>query len=700
MRRVVVAIFLLLASLWIGQPHRSHAKSVAFDRAATQPAEMAEQSAPPATQSQFQNVRGNVGFWSLVQDQDGVWWFRAPDGRLEFMNTVTTVQPFQQGFSADGEFRAREWNGKDLTAWARATLPRVRDAGFKGLGAWCNPAFHQLDVPMTRDLNLWMWVKDASKRFYTPDWTEMADHAASEQVSPLKDNKNLVGYFIDNELDWGEGFAGPGAYFDHLPASDPNRVEVVKVIHSLWPTVADLNMAWGAKLSDISEFDKQPTLPREPVATYTRLGQAWLSHLAEDYFKRTTRIIHQYDPNHLILGVRFQGYAQEEVVAASRKYTDAQSLNFYAADAQLNQAMFRMMYQRSGQPIVISEYSFHALDGRSDNKDLVGFPAQVPDQAARADGYRLMTTRLARVPYIVGADWFQWADEPSAGRTDGEDVNFGIVDIHDKPYDQLVDAVRQTTPMLNPLHARSASDPQQNIWRDSYANKPVMHVPYLATPPLLNGDLSTWAPATHLKDIRREHIVDVERRPVPTPNVCMGWTEQGMYLGMEVFDDHRQAVPPSGAWWTRDQVELWLSTQPVASDQLRYDTNCHQFFFVPAGGPLGTGELGQWHREGDGLKDNLIPSPGVKQTVKLLPDRYIVEAFIPAATLHGYDPMHQPAMAFNLHIRNFHDACDFFWSAPKCMQTQFRPNTWGTLYLDAAPPVIDLAGTAQANAAR
>jgi agarase len=696
MRLIGSILAFVLVALGLSYPYHSNATENAVDRSPmTQPEILSIQSLPG--DQPLQHLRGSTGFWRLAQDHNGVWWFAAPDGRLEFMNTVTTVQPFQSGFSKDGQFASHDWNGKDVDAWAAATLPRVYDAGFKGLGAWCNPAFHHLDIPMTRDLNLWMWIKDGSKRFYNPDWQTMADHAAQEQVIPLRENKNLVGYFIDNELDWGEGFAGAGAYFDHLAADDPNRLEVLKVVHSLWQNISDFNLAWGTRLTDWNEVEAWQTLPREPAATYTHLGQAWLSHLAEDYFQRTTGIIHKYDPNHLILGVRFQGYAQEEVVAASKKYTDAQSLNFYAADAQLNAEMFRMMYQRSGQPIIISEYSFHSLDGRSGNRDLVGFPAQVPDQQARADGYRLMTTRLARVPYIVGADWFQWADEPANGRTDGEDVNFGIVDIHDQPYDLLVNSIRQTSPLLNPLHQKSATDQQQDVWRDSYANKPFTHVPYLSKPPALDGDLSKWSTNARLESIRREQIVDVERMPVHTPNVYLGWNEKGFYLGMEVFDDHLQAVAPTGAWWTRDQVELWISTQPVASNQISYDTNCHQFFFVPAGGPQNTGELGQWHREGDALKDNQIPSPGVKQAVKIHPDRYILEAFIPAADLHGYDPLHQPALAFNLHVRDFQSACDFFWSAPKCMQTQFRPNTWGTLYLDPAPPAVNVAGAAQAS---
>jgi hypothetical protein len=41
-------------------------------------------------------------------------------------------------------------------------------------------------------------------------------------------------------------------------------------------------------------------------------------------------------------------------------------------------------------------------------------------------------------------------------------------------------------------------------------------------------------------------------------------------------------------------------------------------------------------------------------------------------------------MAFNIHVRNFQHAIDYFWSAPKEVMTQLRPNTWGPMYLD--PP--------------
>jgi hypothetical protein len=56
--------------------------------------------------------------------------------------------------------------------------------------------------------------------------------------------------------------------------------------------------------------------------------------------------------------------------------------------------------------------------------------------------------------------------------------------------------------------------------------------------------------------------------------------------------------------------------------------------------------------------------------------------FIPGKALNGWDPKKEPAMAFNLHVRNFQHAIDYFWSAPKEVQTQLRPSTWGLMYLE------------------
>jgi hypothetical protein len=49
-------------------------------------------------------------------------------------------------------------------------------------------------------------------------------------------------------------------------------------------------------------------------------------------------------------------------------------------------------------------------------------------QAERAQGYKNYTTRLAKLKPVIGMHWFQWSDQPAAGRSsDGENSNFGLV---------------------------------------------------------------------------------------------------------------------------------------------------------------------------------------------------------------------------------------------------------------------------------
>ena len=684
----MAAMLILLVGVWV-QPLFTGAKEAPTN----QPDKLSAQVPTTAptnltfNEQDFDIVRGTKEFWRLGKDKQGVWWFISPRGKLEFLNTVTTVQPYQTAKDTDGpDYVSRDWSGGstdqgDLKQWAAATIQRIEMYGFKGLGAWSNPVFHEFDVPISRDLNLWAWAHGS--KLYSSQWMEAAEQAIVAQAESLKNNVNLVGYYLDNELDWGDSGIGPVKYFNGLPPSDPNRQQVMSVIRATWSTPGQFAADWKVPLKDWAEMDRWDALPHQPQSAYGRLFAAWLSHLAEDYFRFATSLVRKHDPNHLILGVRFKSFGPLEVVRASKTFTDAQSLNYYVNDARLDLDLFRMMHEQSGQPIIISEYSFHSLDGRSGNRNTVGFAAQVLDQQARADGYRLFTTRLARVPYVIGADWFQWSDEPPSGRrSDGEDVNFGVVDVDDRPYQELVESIRDTAVRLNPLHVQSAADPQKDVWRESFANKPTMNVPYLSRPITLNGELSDWMPEAKLSGIRHSQTVGLERSSLPMPNVYMGWTKEGMYLGMEIFDHDISGAPTNGWWWTRDNVELWFSTRPVASDQFAYDAYCQQFFFVP--NDLGTGSagtVGQWHRPGDALNNNLIPHPLIKSSVRILNDRYVVEMFIPAGALYGYDPAIQTTMAFNVHVRNFQHATDYFWSAPKEIQTQLHPATWGTIHL-------------------
>src|SRR5438046_4223638 len=78
-----------------------------------------------------------------------------------------------------------------------------------------------------------------------------------------------------------------------------------------------------------------------------------------------------------------------------------------------------------------------ARETRSGNQNNRGVYPVAATQKERAAGFRTTLTGLLHTPYVVGADWFQYYDQPTHGRYDGENFNFGLVDIHDRPYEPL-----------------------------------------------------------------------------------------------------------------------------------------------------------------------------------------------------------------------------------------------------------------------
>jgi hypothetical protein len=70
----------------------------------------------------------------------------------------------------------------------------------------------------------------------------------------------------------------------------------------------------------------------------------------------------------------------------------------------------------------------------------------------RAVAYRYYVENAAAQPALIGAHWFQWIDQPSTGRFDGENYNIGLVDVTDLPYPDMIKATRETFNRLMNIH--------------------------------------------------------------------------------------------------------------------------------------------------------------------------------------------------------------------------------------------------------
>jgi len=95
------------------------------------------------------------------------------------------------------------------------------------------------------------------------------------------------------------------------------------------------------------------------------------------------------------------------------------------------------------------------MDNQSGDPNTRGAMVTVKTQQARAEHVTRYANQALALPYVVGLHWFEWADESPQGRFDGEDQNYGLVDIHDQPYALVTAAHRAVNQTAQLTHAQS-----------------------------------------------------------------------------------------------------------------------------------------------------------------------------------------------------------------------------------------------------
>jgi len=383
-----------------------------------------------------------AGFFR-VEQVDGKWWFVDPDGHLFFSAgadvMVTWVgtraerredifaalppadlKPFNPRADRASHVSFYTWNllrrfGPDWPQkWVDLTLRRMEGWGLNTIGSWSDPRlWASRRKPYTMMLSGWgierayMGLPDV----YAEEFARSVDEAAARQCGPRKDDPYLLGYFVANEPPW--------------PGKETLLADMI-LEGPVTATQRELKAFLGG--GDTPERRKQFVL------------------LAfEKMLQTISAAVRRHDPNHLNLGIRFGGMPSEDVVRAARVF-DVYSLNIYrtAPDPQ----DLEKIYGLTRRPILIGEFHF-GTPGRGLAAGLV----QVKNQEERGVAYRYYVENAAAHPGLIGTHWFQWVDQPSTGRTDGENYNIGFVDVTDRPYREFVECVKATHKRLFEVHS-------------------------------------------------------------------------------------------------------------------------------------------------------------------------------------------------------------------------------------------------------
>ncbi len=242
-----------------------------------------------------------------------------------------------------------------------------------------------------------------------------------------------LGFFVDNELAWGDT-CHPALATLASPGDQPAKRAFLDDLKKKYASVQTLNAAWATRHENWEAMLEATATPDRERASVRADLEGFSERLAEAYFRVCREAVKTAAPNHLYLGARFAGAGNRMVMRVAARYCDVVSINRYSptvSDLALPDG--------GDRPIIIGEFHFGAIDAAPFAAGLV----RVANQTDRARAYRTYVESALRNPAVIGTHWFQYYDQPTTGRFDGENYNAGLLDICDTPYGEIVAACRK-----------------------------------------------------------------------------------------------------------------------------------------------------------------------------------------------------------------------------------------------------------------
>lgn len=383
-----------------------------------------------------------TGFFR-VEQIDGRWWFVDPEGHLFLSIGSDVIQPsmatpvegreslfavLPPDFPDDGRRHGASfftWNlqrrfGEDWMApWISFTIRRMDAWGLNTVANWSSQwLWDSASKPYV--IPLASWLTDVNylglPDVYSPEFEAAADIRAREQCEPRRDDPWLIGYFLANE-----------------PPFPQKQLQTADMVLS------------GPDTATRRELERWLAEEDTPERRQEFIDEAF-----DRYVQITSDAVRRHDPNHLILGMRSGGRPTDAEIAAARAF-DVYSVNIYNYEVQEDRV--RRISELTGKPIIIGEFHFGTPE-----RGLAASLVQVRDQAERGTAYRYYVEQAFAMPEMIGTHWFQWADQPCTGRFDGENYNIGLVDVTDRPYPDMIEALKETHRRLYDVH-RGAVEP-------------------------------------------------------------------------------------------------------------------------------------------------------------------------------------------------------------------------------------------------
>jgi hypothetical protein len=202
-------------------------------------------------------------------------------------------------------FGAKDWHA----AWAEIALGQLRRLGFNTVANWSEweiakaagfPYVRPLHPEFTKTPMVFRDFPDVFHPAFAEEAGALAQHLAERRDDPA-----LIGYFLMNEPTWGFAKETPAAGMLYSSPRSEARSALAEFLSSFYENDTALATAWGAgvtwEMVDKGEW-RRPLTPRAEADLV-----AFSEIMVDKYFGALSRACRAVDPNHLNLGIRYQG---------------------------------------------------------------------------------------------------------------------------------------------------------------------------------------------------------------------------------------------------------------------------------------------------------------------------------------------------------------------------------------------------------
>ncbi len=443
-------------------------------------------------------IKEGTGFFSRAKTEDGRWHLCDPDGCDYFSMGVCCVRPEQygditytekqialnmrapeykeffreakhpwfdktmRGFDFCGANLKRVFGSEYKEKWVEMTYGILMGCGVNSQGNGSNLDYgsDKCRLPYVRQLRDFPKTKTYIFRDFpdvlSPEYAENSS-AYAKQLEAWKDDANLIGYFLQNEPNF--GFIRDAVVANEVlnnPEDTYCRRGLIDWLRGKYENVEALNCAWGAGFEAFSDLSNRYS---DMTAIYPRSLddlREFSRFLVSEFCRVPSDACKKVDPNHMNLGMRWAKMQNPDLLAGWENF-DVFSFNCYNFDVAAD--MDFITGAGIDLPLLVGEYHCGALDRGLPSTGLKG----VENQFERGVMWRGFVETCAAHPFGVGAHWFQYQDEFCLGRFDGENYQIGLIDICMKPYSEMTDAIRETAYVLYDV---------RNGFSAPYARKP------------------------------------------------------------------------------------------------------------------------------------------------------------------------------------------------------------------------------------